>query len=440
MLATFLIFIILLGLNAFFSIAEFSIVSSRKLKLQNMIHEGSHFQKQNAKKILNMMEMSTQFITLIQISLNFIAILSGILGEQRFSGYLSEKFVLWGASTSWSEVCATFVTVLTITSFFILFTELIPKKMAFSNPEKVALIIITPLYFFLNLFKPLIWVLSTMAEKLLKWLNISTVRDEAVTWEDMSAMITQGAESGVLQEKEHHMIENVFSLTDRTVLSAMTPKDEIIYLNLNDTPEIIKDKFLQHPHSRFLVCDGELDNLMGFIESTNILKGLLNEGSLGFDREKLANQGLRNILTVPDTLSLLDTLDKFRETRQDMAAIVNEFGIIVGLITINDILSTLMGNVVAPILETELIVKRAENSWLIDGKANIEDVKKLFDWDELPAENNYQTISGFLMYQMKCIPKKAQTIEFKQVKFEIVDVEKYRIDEVMATIIEKENQ
>lgn len=432
---TFFIFFILLSLNAFFSTAEFSIVASKRARLQTLAESGNY----NAQRVIDLSSLPNQFITIIQISLNLIAISSGILGEQSFSIHISDLIVKAGVSKSLADILATASTILMITSVFIIFTEIIPKKMAFSNPEKVATLIIRPLLFFLFLFKPLVWLLSSVAESILKWLNISTLRNDNMTIEEMSAMINQGAQSGVLEEKEHHMIENVFSLTDRTVLSAMTAKDEIIYLDLNDTPEIIKDKFLRHPHSRFLVCDGDLDNLMGFIESTNILKSLLNEENLGFDREKLTNQGLKNILTVPDSLSLLDILDKFRESRQDMAAVVNEFGMVVGLITINDILSTLMGNVVSPIYHQELIVKRAENSWLIDGKAAIEDVKKLFNWDELPSQENYETINGFLMFLMKCIPRKAQSIDFKNVRFEVVDVENYRIDEVMATIINKES-
>lgn len=432
---TFVLFLLLL-LNAFFSTAEFSIASSRKLKLEQLSSEGN----QKAQKVIELSANPTRFITVIQISLNIIAILSGILGDQSFSLYISKFLTDWSVSKNIADILATIMTVLMITSVFIVFAELIPKRMAFSDPERVATLIINPLLFFLMLFKPFVILLSSIAEIILKFFNVSTHRDDAVTFEDMSAMINQGAKSGILEEKEHHLIENVLSLTDRKVISAMTYKDDVIFLDLNYSPEEIKLRFLSHPHSRFLVCDGQIDNLIGFIEATNILKNLLSDQSLGFDREKLQAQGLKTILTIPDSLSLLDVLDKFRESRQDISAVVNEFGSVVGIITINDILSTLMGNVVSPVSEVELIVKRAENSWLIDGKAAIEDVKKLFGWTDMPHQENYETISGFLMFKMKCIPKKAQTTEFRNIKFEIVDVEKYRIDEVMATIIEGKNE
>ena len=160
------------------------------------------------------------------------------------------------------------------------------------------------------------------------------------------------------------------------------------------------------------MCDTELDNLLGYIDSTKLLHNLLKGENQEFNREKLKQQGLKTIVTIPDSLTLLDVLDKFREYREDIAVVINEFGNVVGLITLNDVMSTIMGNVLLADNETtHLIVQRAENSWLIDGKAAIEDVKNLFEWQELPGFGSYENMSGFLMYMMKCIPKKAQSFD-----------------------------
>ena len=425
---TSLIILFLIILNIFFSTAEFSVATSRKSKLEKLVGEGNI----NAQKVLDLGRQPTKFIAVIQISINIIAIVSGIFGDKSFSP-LFQSFYHWiGLSETLSETFAVATSVLGITSLFILFSELIPKRMAFSNPEKVACAIINPLLFTLKFFSPLVWILSSLADIILKALNVQVHRDENISFEEVSAIITQGAKSGSLERQEHHLIENVFSLTDRTAVSAMTPKNEIIFIDLNDSQEEIDGKVLTHPHSRFLVCDSELDNLLGYIESTTLLKNIISHQDARLSREKLKEQGLKTILTLPDSLSLLDVLDKFRETRQDISAIVNEFGMVVGLLTINDVLATLMGGVSHSLVENELIVKRAENSWLIDGMAPIEDLKRLFAWEELPGQN-FETVSGFLMYMMKCIPKKAQTFEFRGVKFEVVDVDGYRIDEVMAT-------
>lgn len=427
------IILFLIILNTFFSTAEFSIATSRKGKLEQLALGGNI----NAQRVLDLSNNPSKFIAVIQISLNIIAIVSGIFGDKSFTPIFINFFSWLGLGENIAETISLVVSVLMITSLFILFSELIPKKLAFSNPEKVACAIINPLLLVLKLFSPLVWILSTLADVILKSLKISTFRDEKMSFEEVSAVITQGAETGLLEKNEHNLINNVFSLTDRTVLSAMTPRNAIIFLDINDTRETINEKVLSHPHSRFLVCDSELDNLLGYIDSTALLKNIIMKQDSSLSREKLKEDGLKTVLTIPDSLTLLDVLDKFRETRQDIASIVNEFGLVVGLITLNDILGTLMGNVVNTITDNDLIIKRSENSWLIDGKSPVEDLKKLFHWDELPG-HNFETVSGFLMYLMKCIPKKTQIVDFRGIRFEVVDVEGYRIDEVIATIITPE--
>lgn len=425
----FLIFILLL-LNSFFSIAEFSIASSRKIKLEQLAADNNT----NASKVLKLSSTPNQFITVIQISLNIIAIVAGIFGDQSFAPILHSVFERVGFSATVAAALATVFSVLAITSIFIVFSELIPKRIAFSHPEKIACIIIKPLLGVLTVFQPFVWFLSKSADLILNIFKVSTVRDEKMTFEDVSAMLNQGAKTGLLEAKEHTLIENVLSLTDRTVLSAMTAKNDIIFLDLNDNQEEINAKVLKHPHSRFLVCDTNIDNLLGYVESTKLLHNLLLNNITPFNREKLNEQGLKPIVTLPDSLTLLEVLDKFREYNENIAAVINEFGMVIGLITLNDVLSTIMGNVVSD-QDNGMIVQRETNSWLIDGKASIEDVRQLFDWDEIEGQQNFETMSGFLMYLMKCVPKKAQTFTYKGVKFEVVDVDKYRVDEVMATLI-----
>lgn len=425
------IILFLIILNTFFSTAEFSIATSRKGKLEQLVLTGNL----NAQKVLDLSSNPSKFIAVIQISLNIIAIVSGIFGDKSFTPIFTQWFQLLGLNEHLAETISVIISVLMITSLFILFSELIPKKLAFSNPEKVACAIINPLLLVLKIFSPFVWALSTLADLILSSFKISTHRDENMSFEEVSAIITQGAKSGLLEANEHHLINNVFSLTDRTVLSAMTSKNSIIFLDVNDDRDTINKKVLSHPHSRFLVCDSELDNLLGYIDSTALLKNIIMKQDSSLSREKLKEDGLKTVLTIPDSLTLLDVLDKFRETRQDIAAIVNEFGMVVGLITLNDVLGTIMGNVVN-VDDNQLIVKRNDNSWLIDGTAPIEDLKLLFHWNELPSQN-FETVSGFLMFLMKCIPKKAQTYDFKGIRFEIMDVDGYRIDEVMATIIEQ---
>lgn len=420
---------ILVFLNAFFSVAEFSIAISNKIKLKQISNEGN----KKADLVLELRENPSKFITVIQIGLNVIAILSGIFGEQNLVPIISSQLELLGLSTKLSNHTALFLSVMLITAIFILFGELIPKKIAFANPEKIACLTIIPLILVLKIFKPFVYLLTFLADRIIKLTGISIIREDKITFNEVDAVITEGVASGVLERNEQKIINNVLSLTDRNIVSAMTLKTDIVYLDLNDTQTQIEEKLLKHPHARFIVCDSSLDNLLGYIDSKGILVRILTNKEMAFNRDKLKEQGLKNILTLPDSLSLLEVLDKFRETRQDIACVFNEFGMLVGLITINDVLKTLMGNVVTTIEDINLIVKRDNNSWLIDGTAPIEEVKKLFNWDELENEGSYETLNGFLMYKMKCIPKKGQKIEINNIVFEIVDVDGYRIDEVIAT-------
>lgn len=421
--------VVLVWLNAFFSVAEFSIAISRKIKLKQLSSEGN----KKADLVLSLRDNPSKFITVIQIGLNVIAILSGIFGEQSFVPIISEKLQVVGLTQNIAEPFALAISVMVITAIFILFGELIPKKVAFANPEKIACLTIIPLMFVLKVLKPFVSALSFSADAIINVLGLSTQREDKITFDEVSAVISEGAENGILEKNEHKIIENVLSLTDRNIVSAMTLKNDMVYLDLNDSQQEIEEKLLKHPHSRFIVCDSSLDNLLGYIDSRDILKTILSKKQMAFNRDKLKEQGLKNILTLPDSISLLEVLDKFRETRQDIACVFNEFGMLVGLITINDVLATLMGNVVTNIDDINLIVKRDDNSWLIDGTAPIEEIKKHFGWEELENEGSYETLNGLLMYKMKCIPKKAQKIEINNIVFEIVDVDGYRIDEVMAT-------
>jgi len=241
---------VLLLLNAFFSTAEFSIASSRKLKLQQLTANGNN----DAKLVLELMQSPNTFITVIQIGLNVIAILSGIFGEQSFTPIFAKEFISFGISIVVADSLSLTISVLLITSIFILFGELIPKKIAFSNPEKIACLTIRPLLVTVKFLKPFVWLLSNLAELILDFFKIEVKRDEEITFEEVSAVLNEGAESGLFEHNEHKIIKNVFSLTDRNILSAMTVKNDIVFLDINDKQEDIVAKLIKHPHARFLKC------------------------------------------------------------------------------------------------------------------------------------------------------------------------------------------
>ncbi|MBY0573609.1 MAG: hemolysin family protein [Undibacterium sp.] len=419
----FLIIAILLCISAFFSMAEISLAGARKGKLQLLEAEG----ETRATRVLQLQQEPGHFFTVVQIGLNGVAILGGIVGEQALTPYFSSLIHALFGTAIWLDTAAFISSFIFVTTLFILFADLIPKRIAMTAPESVVLLVLTPMLWCVSLFKPLVWFFNGLSNLIFRLLNISTVRDDQITSDEIYAMVDAGAEAGVLQEREHHMIGNVFELESRTVPSAMTQRDNIVYFNLQDSDTVIRQKIAEHPHTKFLVCDNQIDKVVGYVESKDILKRVLTNQAF----TKVQELSLRTALVVPDSLTLSDMLEQFKGTREDFAVILNEYALVVGVITLNDVLSTLMGNLVHPFME-EQIVQRDANSWLIDGATTIEDVCRALSIDSLPEQGNYETIAGFMMTMLKKIPKRTDYVQIGDYKFEVVDIDHYRIDQLLV--------
>lgn len=423
-----LVFIlILIGISAFFSMSEISLAASRKIKLQRMAEDGN----EKAVKVLKLQEDPGNYFTVVQIGLNAVAILAGIVGDGILNPYILEilnEFFPSGGHLN--QTIAFLTSFVFVTGAFIEFADLIPKRLAMIYSEEIATSFVNPMLFFVKIFRPLVFLFNGIANIVLKLLKIPEKRDEAITYDDIFAVVDAGAQAGVVQQKEHHLIENIFELEQRWVSSAMTTRDEIIYFTLNEPEESIKEKIANYPHSKFLVCEDDIDSIYGYVDSKDILPRILKGELSGLQNIKEIT--LRNILIVPNTLTLSEVLDRFNETREDFAIILNEYAHVVGLITLNDVVSTLMGDVVYP-LQEEYIIKRGENSWLIDGITPIEDVKKVLDDIEVfPEEDTYETIAGFMMYMLKSIPKKGAIIKYEGYTFEVVDVDNFKVDQLLV--------
>ncbi|MBR8748359.1 hypothetical protein IX317_000016 [Fusobacterium sp. DD29] len=426
--------VILIGISMFLSISEISLASARNIKLQILEDEGN----KNATKVMKIQENSGNFFTAVQIGINAVSILGGIIGNNIVGPYvvdfidafiptLGTKAVFIGNLTSF----------ILITALFIQFADLIPKRVAMIAPEKIAVTVVVPMMILIKAAKPLIFIFNGIANLIFKMFNIPLTREESITYDDIFAMVDAGAEAGVVQKKEHSLIENIFELESRWVSSIMTTRDNIVYLTVSEGEESIRKKIAEEPHSKFLVCENDIDSILGYVSSKNILprivKGELN--SLA-DIKDIYN---RNLLVIPNTLTLSEALDRFNEVRDDFAIVLNEYGLVVGLVTLNDVINTLMGDIVYQEQE-EQIISRGEGSWLIDGSTPIEDVKKVLDdIEKFPEEDTYETIAGFMMYMLKTIPKKAAKVEFENYSFEVVDVDRFKIDQLLVTKKNKVN-
>ncbi|MEG3110419.1 MULTISPECIES: hemolysin family protein [unclassified Pantoea] len=427
MLDSLLVILLLIVISAFFSLSEISLAAARKIKLKLLADEGNI----NAQRVLKMQETPGMFFTVVQIGLNAVAILGGIVGDAAFSpafNSLFSRFVAPDLAEQLSFICSFTI----VTSLFILFADLTPKRVGMIAPEAVALRIINPMRFCLMILRPLVFLFNGLANVFFRIFKLPMVRKDDITSDDIYAVVEAGALAGVLRKQEHELIENVFELESRTVPSSMTSRENIVWFDLNEEENSLKTKIAEHPHSKFLVCSGDIDHIVGYVDSKELLLRVLGNQSMTL------NSGLqiRSALIVPDTLTLSEALESFKTAGDDFAVIMNEYALVVGIITLNDVMTTLMGDLVGQGME-EQIVARDENSWLVEGGTPIDDVMRVLHIDDFPQSGNYETIGGFMMFMLRKIPKRTDFVKFAGFKFEVVDIDSYRIDQLLVTRIEE---
>lgn len=418
-----LIITILVLVSSFFSMAEISLAGARKLKLK-LLSEGGDVR---ADKILKLQEHSANFFATSQIGLNAVAILGGSVGESSLRPYFS-AWIGQFYQGQYLESIAFFAAFFVVTLLFILFADLIPKRLAMINPEKIALMVIMPVLWVIKLCTPLTWFINAIANLIFRIFKVETTREDSITFDDVSAIVDAGAQAGVVLQQEQHFIENVFELEERTVPSSMTVREDVVYFTLDESEESIRAKIAEFPYSKFLVCGESIDQIIGYVDTKDILVRILNNQSLLNVHEST----IRNVLIIPDTLTLSELLDKFRASKEKLAVVINEYALVVGVITLSDIMMTVMGDWVAPIEEEQQIIKRDEQSWLIDGSTPIDDVRHALDC-EFDDWDHYETLAGFIMYRLRKIPRPADFVVHSGLKFEVVDIDHYKIDQVLVT-------
>ncbi|RZI85234.1 MAG: HlyC/CorC family transporter [Rubrivivax sp.] len=415
---------VLIAVSAFFSTAELAVAAARRVRLRQMLEHGDL----RAQQVLHVQDYPGDYFTVIQIGQNSVAILGGIVGEGAFSPFIQMVLRNLHVSAAKVETVSLLLSFVIVTSLFILLSDLFPKRLGMVAPERMAVSVMAPMRIFLLVFRPIVWFFGRLTDALFKLLGLPSKRDDSITSDDIRAMAEAGAEAGVLAAREHQVIENVFELDTRVVTSAMTGRERIVHFLLDDSELLIRARIDQYPHSTYLVCDGSIDNVVGYVDSKHLLSRVLNSLPISLKADGLVNK----VLMVPDRLSLSELLTQFRQAQDDFAVIVNEYSLVVGIITINDVMSTVMGGLVVS-MDEEQIVQRDANSWLIDGMTPIPDVLQALALDELPLQEDYETLAGFMMVMLRRIPKRTDAVVWGGFRFEVVDVDNYKVDQVMVT-------
>lgn len=418
-----LLLALLILLSAFFSLAEIALAASRPVKLRQMADEGNA----EALRVIAIQENPGHYFTVVQIGMNALAILGGIVGEGLLSPPFERLLAAWLSAEQATTLAFVASFVLT-TSLFIVVTDLIPKQVAMAVPEQLAIRVIGPMRLLTTLLKPLVLVYAWLVGGVIALLKLPKQRDDSITPEDILAMTQAGAQSGTLAASEQQVIENIFELETRTLPSAMTHRDSIVYFLIDDPDALIRSRIADEPYSAYPVCDGGIDHIVGYVTIKDLFQRVLGDQPIS-----LADPGLlRKPLVVPDRLTLAEVLKQFRQAGETFALIVNEYSLVVGLISLNDVMSIVMGDMVSPWYE-EQIVRRDENSWLIDGVTPIQDVRRALEIDSVPHEDEYETLAGFLMTMLRRVPKRTDSVTWGGYTFEVMDVDSYRIDQVMVT-------
>lgn len=420
-----LLIVALLVLNAAFVMSEIAIVSSRRVRLEQLAERG----KPGAKLALKLAENPTRSLATIQIAITLIGIISGALGEASIARQLHEFFAKYPVLAPYAGVLATLAMVFTIGFASTLFSELIPKRLGLMNPERTAAIVAGPMAFMARLATPLVWALSTSCDAILAALRIDAPK-ESVSEEEIRGMIAQGTVEGVFHAQEQEIVERVFRFADVRVRGLMVPRTEIDWIDAKSTISMVRTVVAASPHSHFLVCDGDLDNLVGVVH----VKDLIKVGFFAGEDVTLAEIAVKPLF-VPDASKALKVLDVFRETGSHVAVVVDEFGGTEGLITLNDLVGSIVGEISAGGIPTEAAaVEREDGSWLVDAAITVPEFR---DFLELGSEtfadySSVNTLGGLVFAIFGRMPRTGEKITGEGLEFEVVDMDARRIDKVLV--------
>lgn len=419
-----LVFLILL--NGVFAMSEMALTASRKARLQVLVETGDA----GAQAAMTLHDDPTRFLSVVQIGITSIGVLNGIVGDAAFS----EPFGLWLQQTfalhdQAAKISATAMVVIVITFLTIIFGELVPKRVGQMYPEAVARLVAQPMEWLSLMARPFVKLLSFCTEGTLRVLGIHGGPQRSVTEEEIAASLEEGLDAGVIEAQEHQMVRNVFRLDDRQVGSMMIPRAEIVWLDVDGPLEDLMKVIGEDEHSRYPVCRGGLDDVLGIVSAQSLLQQSLKGQSLSI------TEGLQTAVFVPETLSGMELLDHFRASSTQLVFVVDEYGEVQGLITVRDVLEAITGEFTTPSSDDSWAVQRDNGSWLFDGLIPVLELKDRLQLKELPEEDRgrYNTLAGMVMLLLGRLPATADRVEWEGWRFEVMDMDGKRIDKVLAS-------
>ena len=425
-------FFLILGLillNGLFSMAEIALVSSRKARLEAQANKGD----KQAREALKLANHPDTFLSTVQIGITLIGILTGILSGEKIKADFVVFLNRFDLLQPYSSGLATAIIVIVITYFSMILGELVPKRIGLAHPERIAKFMARPMRLISIATHPFIWLLTKSTFLIVKLLNIQT-KDNQVTEEEIKAIISEGTEQGAIEEAEQEIIERVFHLGDRTITSLMTHRSDMIWFDVNDDDTTVRQKITAEPHSVYPVCDGQIDNIKGVVSIKDLF--------VAKDLMKF-NELMQPPLYVPENNTPYQVLEKYKQSKVHSCFIIDEYGSLLGMITLNDILEAIVGDLPEQNIDDYQILEREDGTFLVDAQIPFYDFLSRFEKTEWmnEGEQEFDTLAGFILHQLKRIPKTGDSLEWGGFHIEIIDMDAQRIDKVLVHISEeiKEN-
>jgi putative hemolysin len=419
-----IILIFLIFLNGLCVMAEISLVSARKSRLETLASDGD----EKARSALRLSEHPELFLSTAQIFITLIAILTGFYSGEKFSPNLQPYLERIPYIRHYAADISTALILIFVTLASIIFGELIPKRIGLLRAEQIARFVARPVRTLSLITHPLVWLLNNTSDLFFKLFPINPSQDSAVTEDEIKAIINEGTEQGTIEEAEQEIIERVFHLGDRNITSLMTHRSDIIWFDLNENEEIMKEKIIREPHSVYPICDGEIDNIKGMVTIKDLYVTPDNV---------LFKDIMTPALFVPENNTAYMVLEKFKQSKIHSCFIVDEYGSLLGLITLNDILEAIIGEIGQPDdVQDYEIQKREDGSYLVDGQLPFYDFLDHFhktDWMN-EGDHEFDTVAGFILNQLEHIPLTGEKLEWRGFTFEIVDMDAARIDKVLVSL------
>jgi putative hemolysin len=414
----------LIFVNGLFAMSEIALVTARRARLQALVEQGDS----GAAAAIALNDEPTRFLSTVQVGITSIGVLSGIVGEAAFAEPLAKWLVTFGAEPGMAKLGATALVVVVVTYFSIVLGELVPKRLGQIAAESIARRVARPIGWLAIAAKPFVRLLSGSTDLVLRLIGARQDTATAVTEEEIHALIKEGSETGVIDEQERAMVRNVFRLDDRQIASLMTPRSEIVYLDLDDPLADNLVRVLDIEHSRFPVCRGGLRDVVGVATARRLLQQAIRGEKLNLE------SAAEPVVYVPESLTGMELLENFRASAGHMALVVDEYGEIQGLVTSQDLFEAIAGEFKPQKTEDAWAVQRADGSWLLDGLIPIPELKDRLNFGAAPEEElgRYNTLSGMVMLLLGRVPATGDIVHWQGWRFEIVDMDKHRIDKVLA--------